>query len=113
MAAAALQEGLSEAGYKVVGVARTADQAVSLAQSERPLLVIMDIRLIGKRDGIDAALEIFESTGRRCIFATALQDVETRNRAQPASPLGWIPKPYSVKSVIAMIEAARGELHSR
>jgi DNA-binding NarL/FixJ family response regulator len=112
IAAIALQDGLIEAGYEVVGLARTADQAVTLARMERPLLVIMDIRLIGSRDGVDAALEIYRDTGLRCIFATALHDLEIRRRAEAALPLGWLPKPYTVNAVVTMIEAAKAELRA-
>ncbi len=41
----------------------------------------MDIRLAGKRDGIDAAIELFRGLGIRCIFATARYDKEARERA--------------------------------
>jgi DNA-binding response OmpR family regulator len=113
LVAAALEGGLTEAGLKVVGVASSADEAVQLAGAQRPTLAIMDIRLNGRRDGVDAALEIFQSTGVRCIFATAHHDSPTRTRAQPAAPLGWLGKPYTVDSVIAMIKAALRELKRR
>src|SRR4051794_10692724 len=54
-----LEAGLSEAGFEVVGSANTAEQAVRLAISERPTLALMDIRLAGRRDGIEAALDMF------------------------------------------------------
>ena len=110
LAAAELKDGLADAGYEVVGIARTADQALALARSEKPLLAIMDIRLVGPRDGVDAALEIFSETGVRCIFATALHDGETRRRAESAAPLGWLPKPYVVTSVLDMVRRALAEL---
>ena len=52
-----------EAGFEAAGIANSAEEAVKLAKSECPTLVVMDIRLIGKRDGVDAALEIFRETG--------------------------------------------------
>jgi DNA-binding NarL/FixJ family response regulator len=86
---------LRDAGFEIVGIASAADEAVEVARSERPNVVIMDVRLIGDRDGIDAALEIYRATGIRCIFATAHSDPETRRRAHAAEPLGWLPKPYT------------------
>jgi DNA-binding NarL/FixJ family response regulator len=83
---------------------RCADEAVRLAKSESPTLAIMDIRLIGKADGVDAALEIFRETGIRCIFATAHHDARMRSRAEPAAPLGWLPKPYGAHALVAMVE---------
>src|ERR1700733_3678431 len=69
--ASAVEVDLSDGGFEVVAVANTATDAVGLAREKRPDLVIMDIRLVGDRDGVDAALEIFRETGIRCIFATA------------------------------------------
>jgi DNA-binding NarL/FixJ family response regulator len=102
-----------EAGFEAAGIANSAEEAVKLAKSERPTLVVMDIRLIGKRDGIDAALEIFRETGVRCIFATAHHTLATRNRAAPTVPLGWLPKPYSMEDLIEMIKLAIAELNDQ
>ena len=70
----------------------------------------MDIRLIGRVDGVDAALEIFRDTGIRCIFATAHYDASVRTRAQAADPLGWLPKPYAPHALIAMVRHALAKL---
>jgi len=61
------ESALVEAGYDVVDVVETADQAVQAAMDRRPELVLMDIYLPGKRDGIDAAVEIFQRFGIRSI----------------------------------------------
>ncbi|MBS0273258.1 MAG: response regulator [Proteobacteria bacterium] len=99
-----MENDLDEAGYNVVGIANSAEKAVFLATTEQPDLIIMDIRLIGGRDGIDAALEIFAKTGIRCLFATAHGDAQSKTRAIAASPLGWLQKPYGRA---ALIKAAR------
>lgn len=102
--AMSIEGDLRDSGYDVVGIARSADTAAELSRSERPDLVLMDIRLVGKRDGIDAALEIYETTGIRCIFATAHCDTETIARARPAAPLGWLHKPYGRDSLLSTVE---------
>ena len=98
-----LEAGLTEAGFEVVGIAMTAEEALSLAVAERPALVVMDIRLGSRRDGIDAAIDILQAVGARCIFASATQDHEIRARAAAAQPLGWIAKPYQVEDLAARI----------
>ncbi|MBZ9773974.1 response regulator [Mesorhizobium sp. CO1-1-8] len=98
------EAGLTAAGFSLVGTAVSAEQAISIAVSTRPALVLMDIRLLGKRDGIDAALELYRDHGIRCIFTTAHGDHEVRLRAEAARPLGWVQKPYSI---IALVEAIR------
>jgi DNA-binding NarL/FixJ family response regulator len=56
---------LTEAGFSVVGIAATAEEAIALAREQRPFLAVMDIRLAGERDGIDAAGELFRELDRR------------------------------------------------
>lgn len=105
-----LEAGLKDAGFEVVGIAASADDAVKLAETGRPVLAIMDIRLAGGRDGIDAALELFRRNGIRSIFATAHLDPRTRARAEAAAPLGWLPKPYALDTLVATIERALSAL---
>ena len=101
---------LSDAGFEVVGVAVSAEEAVTLAATRQPAVAIMDIRLAGTRDGIDAALEIFRRSGIRSIFATAHNDPHTRARAAPAQPLGWLPKPYTSESLVEIARRALANL---
>jgi two-component system, response regulator PdtaR len=97
---------LIDAGFDVVGTAASAEEAISLAREERPSLVVMDIRLAGERDGIDAAGQLFRELNIRCIFATAHDDAKTRERAKPFAPLGWLPKPYTARSLVTLVTEA-------
>jgi DNA-binding NarL/FixJ family response regulator len=106
LAAVELEDGLKEAGFDVVGLAASASEAVRLAECMRPALVIMDIRLAGGSDGIDAAAEIFNRFGIRSIFASAFHDPATRARAEAAAPLGWLPKPYSIGGAVAIVRSS-------
>ena len=101
---------LSDAGFEVVGTAATAEEAISLAGGKRPVLAVMDIRLAGERAGIDAARQLFSEFNIRCIFATAHDDARTRERAEPFAPLGWLPKPYTARSLVALVAEAVSEL---
>ena len=101
---------LKDAGYDVVGIAATASEAEELAQETRPIMAIMDIRLAGRRDGIEAAFEIFTKFGIRSLFVTAHEDAATRERATLANPLGWLAKPFSPASLIQAVRAALGLL---
>jgi two-component system, response regulator PdtaR len=64
----------------------------------------------GRRDGIDAAVELFRNHGVRAIFATAHCDDDARRRAQPAFPLAWLRKPYTVDSLVAAVRRAFHQL---
>ncbi len=105
-----VESGLTEAGYEVAGIAATAEEALALAAERRPALVVMDIRLAGERDGIDAALEIYRTLGIRSLFASAHVDTHVRTRAEAARPLGWVPKPYRVETLLAAIGRALREV---
>ena len=101
---------LSTAGFHVVGVATTAEEAIEMAAAGKPALAVMDIRLAGRRDGIEAALDLFERHGIRCIFATAHDDMNARARAQPSNPLGWLAKPYSMSALVDLVRRSLAEL---
>jgi CheY-like chemotaxis protein len=81
----------------VVGVAVSADEAVRLAQREQPDVALVDIRLIGRRDGIDAAADMLNQFGVPSIFVTANTDPATRARAQAAQPLAFLEKPVTAQ----------------
>ena len=97
---------LIDAGFDVVGTAASAEEAISLARERCPSLVVMDIRLAGERDGIDAAGQLFRELNIRCIFATAHDDAKTRERAKPFAPFGWLPKPYTARSLVTLVTEA-------
>jgi CheY-like chemotaxis protein len=89
-----IEAAVIKAGHKVVGFAGTAERAVELADEMRPDLVLMDIRLPGDRDGIDAAIEIRQRFDIPSLIISAYSDAETRARAAPARALGFIAKPF-------------------
>jgi DNA-binding NarL/FixJ family response regulator len=101
-----LEDGLRDAGLRVLGPVLTAEEAVALAKTERPILAVMDVRLAGDRDGIDAALDLYREFGIRCIFASAHVDAPHRQRAAPARPLGWVQKPYTIGALVAAVRNA-------
>jgi DNA-binding NarL/FixJ family response regulator len=112
LVASQMEAALSDAGFDVVGTAATREEALHQAQAQSPAVVVMDIHLPGDGDGIDAALELFRLHGIRCIFASAYSDNEARQRAEPAAPLGWLQKPYTMASLTEMVRAAVSEVRS-
>jgi two-component system, response regulator PdtaR len=110
LVASDIESALLEAGFEVAGIATSAEEAVKLAASQHPILAVMDIRLAGRRDGVDVALELFAQHGIRCVFATAHYDQHVRARAAPAHPLGWVQKPYSMSVLIMHVRQALRDL---
>jgi two-component system, response regulator PdtaR len=106
LVASEMEGALRDAGFEVVGIAASAKEVLELASVQRPLLVVMDIRLSGQRDGVDAAIDLFSLHGVRCVFATAHHAADTRLRAKPANPLAWVAKPYTMKALIKVVRKA-------
>jgi CheY-like chemotaxis protein len=105
-----VESALSDAGFALAGNAASAEEAIELAATTRPALALMDIRLAGRMDGVEAALVLFREHGIRCIFATAHHDPEVRRRAAPAQPLAWLQKPYTMPALLAAVRQALEDL---
>ena len=108
-----LEYHLTQAGFRLAGIARTAEEAVQIAGEKSPDIAIMDIRLAGVTDGVDAAIQLRERYGIPSVFASAHCDQATRNRAEQARPLAWLEKPYSPNTLVRLIREifARGMSH--
>ena len=102
---------MSEAGYEVVGRARTVDEALVVAAAKKPDLLIVDINLSAGGNGIDAAARIHADLGIRAVFATANVDPQTLAKAAPVRPLGWVPKPYTREHLLKAVAQALDALN--
>ncbi|MGJ0621578.1 MAG: response regulator [Methylocystis sp.] len=91
-------------GHRVVGVARTHQEALDLAKRQRPGLILADIQLADGSSGLNAVNEILESFDAPVIFITAFPErLLTGERPEPAF---LISKPYKVDTVKATISQA-------
>ena len=98
-----LLEGLR---YEVAAVVPSGREAIAKAVELRPDLVLMDIRLKGAMEGIEAAVKIREQTGPPVVFLTAYADERTMERAKTACPYGYLTKPFDQRTLRATIEVA-------
>lgn len=80
-------------GFEVCGVATTADEAVQLAKTCRPTHVLMDVRLDGGKDGIDAAMAIQTLMPTRIIYCTGSSETSTVSRINTDHPFEILFKP--------------------
>ncbi len=80
-------------GVKVCGKAATAAAAIALAQQHRPKVVLMDMRLQGRQDGVDASLVIHDTVGSKIIFITGSQEAVAIERIKTARPHAILHKP--------------------
>ena len=95
---------LEAMGHQVEGPVATAEEAIERGGVAD--IVLMDIRIDGKRDGVEAALEIRARHHKPVIFLTAHADRATLDRAKQAGPFGYIVKPLGPASLQTGIEMA-------
>jgi len=99
-----IQTRLGRLGYTVVGHAATGDEAVKKAEETRPDLVLMDIRLQGDMDGVEAAAQVRSRFNIPVVYVTAFSDEETLHRAKVTEPFGYILKPFETRELLTAIE---------
>jgi CheY-like chemotaxis protein len=101
-----LQKRLKNLGYEVPVVASSRAEANQVVEQDRPDLVLMDIRLNGIPEGIDAAREIREKFDIPVIYLTAHSDPQTLEQAKVTEPFGYLLKPFEDRELLATIEMA-------
>ena len=101
-----MQHSLKRLEYDVVGIAGTSTEALALAQTERPDLVLMDINLGAGGDGIDTAARLLAHRRTPVIFLTAYSEDATLKRASATGPYGYLLKPFSERELHATIQMA-------
>jgi DNA-binding LytR/AlgR family response regulator len=95
---------LEKLGYIVVGKVGTYADAIEMVQEQQPDLLLLDINLGSKKDGIDLANEINDRFAIPIIFLTANADANTVNRAKDIHPIAYIVKPFSSTDLFSAIE---------
>ena len=101
-----LKERLSRLGFSVIAAVDSADEGIAIATRERPDLVLMDIRLKGKKDGLQAAKEIRQQVDVPIVYLTAHSDQLTVDRAKATEHDGFILKPFQRRELQSTIEVA-------
>jgi len=100
---------LEEAGYRVGRMIATGEDAVARAERDRPDLVLMDNRLAGKIDGIEAALRIRSKSEVPVVFMTGYpQDDAFQERVKPIHPIACLTKPVIIAELLKVLESAFG-----
>ncbi len=101
-----IRKQLEKSGYHVCGVYGSGEEALASFESADPDIVLMDIQLQGKMDGVATAKEMRSLYEVPVIFLTAYADEATVERAKFIEPFGYLPKPFDEKSLRTTIEMA-------
>lgn len=101
-----IQKRLTELGYAVTATVSSGETAIQLAAQNPPDIVLMDIKLKGNIDGIQAAAQMRNRFQLPVVYLTAYADDETLNRAKFTEPYGYISKPFESRDLCTTIEVA-------
>ena len=101
-----LEEYLPTIGYQVMGVASSGSEAIKLARKFKPNLILMDIKMPGKLNGIQAAGIIKSELSISIIFISGHADEKLLEQAKLVEPLGYIHKPFSEEQIAAALKIA-------
>ncbi len=97
---------LERIGYEVIGSAIDFEEAIEILETEKPDLILLDVNLGGKRDGIDLAEEINKRFDIPFIFTTSYADGPTIERAKKTHPINYLVKPFKQGQLYTAIEIA-------
>jgi PAS domain S-box-containing protein len=101
-----LHDRLEALGYSVSGIATSGEESVELAARTQPNLILMDIRLPGEMDGIEAADSIRQRWDIPVVYLTGHADQTTVDRAKVTEPHGYLLKPFNARELRTAIEMA-------
>jgi PAS domain S-box-containing protein len=101
-----IQNQLKKLRYSVPAVVSSVEEAVQEAEETKPDLVLMDIRLEGDLDGVEAAKQIRARLNVPIVYLTAYADENTLERAKITEPYGYILKPFQIRQLVSTIEMA-------
>ena len=106
LVAADVEQQLQTLGYEVPAIASSGEEAITAATSAPPDLVLMDIHLQGRLDGIEMARILRTRLNVPVVFVTAYADERTIERAKATEPYGYVVKPFSKRELQTAIELA-------
>ncbi len=110
-----LQSILTRLGYDILGAVASGEGALQKVSEWRPDLVLMDIYLAGKMNGVETAAQIHTQSDIPVVYLTAYSDDALLQQAKITAPYGYLLKPIQERELYATIEMAlyRHELESR
>jgi diguanylate cyclase (GGDEF)-like protein/PAS domain S-box-containing protein len=101
-----IEQILTRLGYEVAGKLASGEDAVRQVEEFSPNLILMDIMLAGKMDGVEAAEQIKQKLNVPIIYLTSMADDATLQRAKITAPFGYILKPFDERILQITLETA-------
>ena len=101
---------LKKLSYEVLKPISSGEIAIQTAQKESPDIILMDIGLTGKMDGIQTAREIQSFCDAHFIFMSGYQDEDMKDQVKIIKSSSYLTKPIGIKDIISIIESRKKEL---
>ena len=101
-----IKDGLVEMGYRVTAIAASGEEALARVEEEPPDLVLMDIVLRGKLNGIETARAIRARHDIPVIYLTAYDNQVLVNEAKQTDSFGYLLKPFKNRELHIAIDMA-------
>jgi len=101
-----LRDALTDAGFEVVGAASRVREALAIAERTRPHVAVIDVRLRGERDGVEAGLLLRQTFGVEIVFLTGQAERVAEHRAGFVRPVAYLHKPVSHRLLVSTIRDA-------
>lgn len=101
-----LRTQLEGAGYRVCAEAHTGEEAVELARTTQPDIVLMDVKMPAEFDGIEAARRILLERSVPILLLTAYSDTKLVERAGRAGVFAYLVKPFRANELVPAIATA-------
>lgn len=95
---------IKKLGYTLVGKAASGEEAIELAKEHEPEIILMDIRLKGEMDGIEAIIKIKENIDTEVIYLTGNSDKANYERAKATNCIDLISKPFTIGELVRSLD---------
>ncbi|MFO7980002.1 MAG: response regulator, partial [Candidatus Aminicenantes bacterium] len=97
---------LQSLGYESISVTSTSEDAIKTAKKESPHIVLMDIMLEGKMNGVEAADYIYTNLNIPIVYLTSYAEKNIIQKAKKTGPFGYLLKPFEERDLLTTIEIA-------
>lgn len=106
LVAESIESILKQHNVIISGVFNSGEEAILKFQESKPDLILMDIKLAGKLDGIETAKEIHKKSNVPIIYLSDYTDKQTVDRAKPTFPVNYLSKPFNEDDLVRAVELA-------
>ncbi|MFN5182908.1 MAG: response regulator [Bacteroidota bacterium] len=88
---------------EVIGSVDNGDEAIEIAKKEKPDYILMDVRIEGKKDGIETALDINQFSNTPIIYTSGNSDEKTIARAKATNMVAFLVKPLNREELVSVL----------